>query len=449
MKEFFGLGDEWARPLPRGWLRRDALGAVVVFVCAVLGLEVMRSLGIGGVTWARWALYAASFLGALPLVWRRRFPVAVMLLSALHMFVFGLTQIVVMGNLAMQAAYFFAIFTAAAWGRDRLVAAYATGGVVLFMFGWVAVQLSIAALHDDLLDRYGGIEHVDRASVLLGPVTAAVLSSVMTNILFFVAAVATGANSWRGARSRARAQEQARTIEAQAEQLTERAVVEERLRIARELHDVVAHHVAAIGIQAAAARKVMTKNPEAATTALTHVEASSRDAVTQMRALLGTLRADSASRAQQGCAGDDARRPEPRLADIDALVDHVRAGGFAVRYDNLVGAGAHVPEALQHSLFRTVQEALANVRRHSTATSATVTLRSGGDGAHAYVEAEILDDGRPRAGTSGSGLGLLGLRERVTAHRGVVEVGPRLTGGYRVRVRLPLTPPVACEKESR
>lgn len=89
-----------------------------------------------------------------------------------------------------------------------------------------------------------------------------------------------------------------------------------------------------------------------------------------------------------------------------------------------------------------MQEALANIRRHSTATSASVTVRSGGGeegaGAARYAEVEILDEGRPRQGTSGSGMGLLGMRERVTAHRGSAEIGPRLTGGYRVRVRLPL-----------
>ena len=119
-----------------------------------------------------------------------------------------------------------------------------------------------------------------------------------------------------------------------------------------------------------------------------------------------------------------------------------RAGGFAVRYDNLVGAGAHVPEALQHSLFRTVQEALANVRRHSSAQTATVFVRvdrraEHGFG-HGYAEVEVLDDGRPLTGTSGSGLGLLGVRERLATHGGVSEIGPRVTGGYRVRVRMPL-----------
>lgn len=135
------------------------------------------------------------------------------------------------------------------------------------------------------------------------------------------------------------------------------------------------------------------------------------------------------------------RRPEPGLDDLPRLVEEVTSPGFDVELRDLIG-DVDVPGSVQHSLYRTVQEALANIRRHSTATSASVTVRSGGGeegaGAARYAEVEILDEGRPRQGTSGSGMGLLGMRERVTAHRGSAEIGPRLTGGYRVRVRLPL-----------
>ena len=100
-----------------------------------------------------------------------------------------------------------------------------------------------------------------------------------------------------------------------------------------------------------------------------------------------------------------------------------------------------VPALVASSLYRTVQEALANVRRHSTTARASVVLRTGTstDGIQ-YAEVEILDEGRPRPGTSGSGLGLLGMRERVRSHHGECQIGPRVTGGYRVRVRLPYKP---------
>lgn len=438
MKQFFGLDDEWVRRRPDAWLRRDVLIAILFFLGALLGLEVWRALGFSADSlWPRWALYLSAAIGAGPLVLRRRFPVTVMLVTAAHMFVMGLTQVPVMSSIAMQGVYFFAIFTALAWAPDRKLVTLAAAGLVLFMFGWLSVQWSVAAMNDDLLDSYNA-QPAKARDPWFGATAAAVLQGLMINVLYFATAVGAGANSWRGARARAFAHQQAQTITRQAGQLTEQAVVEERLRIARELHDVVAHHVAAIGIQAAAARKVMVKDPELATDSLSNVEASSREAVTQMRALLGTLRADGQHTANGSGEPTNgaARAPEPGLNDVAALVAGVRTPTFDVRLDDLVDV--EVPANVGHSIYRTVQEALANVQRHSTATAATVTLRAGGEGNGRYVEVEVLDDGRPRAGTSGSGLGLLGMRERVRAHHGSAEIGPRLTGGYRVRVRLPL-----------
>lgn len=436
MREFFGLDDEWVRPRPDAWLKRDLLIAALFFVGAVIGLEAWRALGLGAdELWPRWALYLSAAIGVAPLLVRRRFPITVMLLTAAHMFVMGLTQPAVMSAVAMQGVYFFAIFSALAWAPDRKLVALAAAGLVLFMFGWLTVQWSMANAQDYLLKSLGA--QPDQAKdPLIGPFAGAVLQMLIVNVLYFATAIGAGASSWRGARARAFAHDQAETIRHQADQLAEQAVVEERLRIARELHDVVAHHVAAIGIQAAAARKLMTKNPEQAADSLTNVEASSRDAVTQMRSLLGTLRAERVLTHAPPVQSDHA--PEPGLADVRCLVAEIGADAFTVHLDDLVRDPAAVPPNVGHSIYRTVQEALANVRRHSTATSATVTLRDGGEGRNRYIEAEILDDGRPRSGTSGSGLGLLGMRERVTAHRGVAEVGPRLTGGYRVRVRLPL-----------
>ena len=118
--------------------------------------------------------------------------------------------------------------------------------------------------------------------------------------------------------------------------------------------------------------------------------------------------------------------------------------GFSTTVSVAADAGhplEEVPPIIGLSLYRTAQEALANVRRHSTAHRAGVVLRTGeGPDRTPYAEVEVLDDGRPRTGTSGSGLGLLGMRERVRSHGGECEIGPRVTGGYRVRVRLPYRP---------
>ena len=154
-----------------------------------------------------------------------------------------------------------------------------------------------------------------------------------------------------------------------------------------------------------------------------------------MRALLGTLR-----QGERRSAEPD-RAPEPSLDAIPGLVDQLRGQGLDVTYTivaNPPDAAAAVGPAVGLTLYRTIQEALHNVRRHSTASAATVVLRVSGSGPSGFAEIEVLDAGRPRTGTSGTGLGLLGMRERVASRDGSLEIGPRATGGFRVRVRLPL-----------
>ncbi|MGL4174516.1 MAG: sensor histidine kinase, partial [Dermatophilaceae bacterium] len=231
--------------------------------------------------------------------------------------------------------------------------------------------------------------------------------------------------------------DQAATITEQGDLLRTRAVTEERLRIARELHDVVAHHVSVIGIQAAAARRVMSSDPAAAGAALGSIESSSREAVDSMRGLLGTLR--EVGRDQPDDAEAPDRAPQPGVRDLPAVVDAAQTPSRRVDFEvveSSPGAAGRLPAAMAHTAYRTVQEALANVERHSTATRVSVVVRVA-DGPGGFAEVEVVDDGRPRPASSGSGLGQLGIRERVASHRGEVEIGPRRTGGYRVRVRLP------------
>jgi len=291
------------------------------------------------------------------------------------------------------------------------------------------------------------VNETDRSPGLFPPVPSYLAYAALINIVFFGGAGALGIASWRGARRRHALAEQAHTIEQQAGALRDRAVVDERLRIARELHDVIAHHVAAIGVQAGAARRVMGSDPEAAAGALRTVEESSRSAVAEMRSLLGAFRSTD-RRDCPGPAGDAAghslRSAGHGLADIARLAASHDTAGFSTTVSVVTDAGHplhEVPPLLGLSLYRTAQEALANVRRHSTATHAGVVLRTGeARDRTPYAEVEILDEGRPRTGTSGSGLGLLGMRERVRSHGGECEIGPRVTGGYRVRVRLPYRP---------
>jgi signal transduction histidine kinase len=439
LARFFALDDDWER---EGRLDRwDVVVGLVTFVFAGIILETYRSSGaLQDLDLPVWVQWLAVATGAALLVPRRRYPLLVAAVAAMHMFAVGVSMPAVMGQITMQVIYFCAIYSGVAWGRSRRDVLVVVGLVVTFMFAWIAWQFAVGSGIDEIRD--GLEEDATRSFGVVPPVAAIVLLTGLVNLLYFGGAVVVGQLAWRGVRQRTRLAEQAALREEQGETLRRRAVLEERLRIARELHDVVAHHVSVIGINAGAARRVLGRDPAGAARALGQIEESSREAVTQMRGLLGTLR-DPDTDAPYPTA-DAARSPEPGLADLPALVDDHDAPGLAVSYrlvEEPEGCAAHVPAPVQLSIYRTAQEALANVRRHSTASRAGVVVRVERSATGGWAEVEVTDDGRPRPGTSGSGLGQLGIRERVATLRGEVEIGPRVTGGYRVRVRLPLGTP--------
>ncbi|WP_020142423.1 sensor histidine kinase [Terracoccus sp. 273MFTsu3.1] len=446
VRAYFGVDTDWERvpddsPRKR---RTDLWVALGFLVAGSLGVELLRSIDSLGAQQDSWVWpHVAVALGTVPLIWRHRWPLLVAAGLSLHLFVFGLLMPAVAVSMPMQVVYFLALFTGVAWARDRQAMLGVVAGVVLLMFGWLAWQLAVGSGVEEAMSR--GDEPLVHQG-LFSPAGAYVVYTLLINVFYFGGAIIGGQAAWRAALQRDRLAAQARTIDAQAASLQRQAVVEERLRIARELHDVVAHHVSVIGIQAAAARRVLRRDPDAAEGALRSVETSSRDAVAQMRGLLGTLRADDQEVGPDGTGpGARTRAPEPGLTDVAALARDAATHGLEVEchvVEDVPGAAASVPAPLGLSLYRTAQEALANVRRHSTAASATVFVRVDRRPehgfAHGYAEVEVLDGGRPRSGTSGTGLGLLGVRERLATHGGVSEIGPRVTGGYRVRVRMPL-----------
>lgn len=432
--EWFGVEDAWERPRPPVG-RPDAVLALTVESVSLLALELVRSSGGFEHTdvpvWAQWLAVSS---GAALLLGRRRWPLTVALLAAAHMFVAGVTMPEVMGQLSLQIVYFVALLSGVAWARDRRAMVVVVGTIVLFMFAWIGWQFALGSSIQEWLDD----EDLSEQIGVFPPIPAAIAITLLINVIYFGGAIVGGGVSWRAARQRHRLQEQASTIAAQAGRLREQAVVDERLRIARELHDVVAHGVSAMGIQAGAARRVLDRDPDAARRALANVEDASRDAVTQMRLLLGTLREGVGDRADAP-ADDAARAPGATVADLPSLVAAVSGEGLSVSLDVVPDCevvAERVPRGVGLAVYRTVQEALANVRRHSTADAVSVVVRVDAEGS--YAEVEVVDNGRSRHGTSGSGLGQLGIRERAATHGGHVEIGPRVTGGYRVRVRYPL-----------
>ncbi len=446
--DFFAVDDVWERPAP-AVSRRDVAVTAGILVLALLTLEMSRSLGgLDHTPGPVWVQRLAVVAGAALLLPRRRLPLTVATLAAAHMFVVGVTMPAVMGQVSLQVVYFVAFFSGVAWARDRRAMTVVVGAIVTIMLVWVAWQFALGNAVEQLLAHAG--TRRSTGDGWLDPVVAGVGLTFLVNVVYFGGAVVGGQVAWRGARQRSRLEDQARTIAGQTEHLRRTAVVEERLRIARELHDVVAHHVSVIGVQAAAGRRVLDRDPEAARRALEQVELSSREAVTQMRDLLGTLRGGGGEEPEER-----GRTPEPGIAEVAPLVEQARGGARAVGYDLVEspeGAARLVPGPIALSVYRTVQEALTNVERHSTARRVGVVVRvqaREGSSPGEFVEVEVLDDGRPRRGTSGSGLGQLGIRERAASHRGEVEIGPRAVGGYRVRVRYPLRPGGGAPRAAR
>jgi signal transduction histidine kinase len=218
-------------------------------------------------------------------------------------------------------------------------------------------------------------------------------------------------------------EERARHLAETREEEARRRVAEERLRIARDLHDSVAHTLASISVQAGVGAHVLDERPADARDALLAIKDTSREALTELRATLGMLRSDDTT----------SREPAAGLDRLPALVASSRATGLPV--DLVVeGEARALPPALDAAAFRIVQESLTNVIRHAGPARATVAVRHGDD----RLEIEVTDDGRGVPEGSTGGHGLAGMRERVALLGGALDAGARPAGGYRVRARLPL-----------
>ncbi|MEU8389613.1 histidine kinase [Micromonospora sp. NPDC048842] len=219
-------------------------------------------------------------------------------------------------------------------------------------------------------------------------------------------------------------------LEAQAElserEQERRAVLEERTRIARELHDVVAHHMSLIAVQAETAPYRLTDVPAPAAAEFVAIAASARDALTDMRRLLGVLRSET---------GGPQTAPQPDLTDLDAMVDAARRAGLPVTLDAEPVEDDRVPAPVGLAAYRIVQEGLANAARHAAGAAVRVTVRAGRSGLVVRVENSPADV-RPTA-DGGPGHGLTGMRERATSLGGTFTAGPLPDGGYAVAAELP------------
>ncbi|WP_433796321.1 sensor histidine kinase [Actinoplanes sp. CA-252034] len=250
--------------------------------------------------------------------------------------------------------------------------------------------------------------------------------AVVVLLLWFGLAVAAGSAVRTRRAYIAVLEERAVRAEQTREQEARRRVAEERLRIARELHDVVAHHIAVINVQAGVAGHLVRRQPDAAEDALGHVRVAARTALEELATLLGVLRRDDEP--------DTPTEPAPSLTRLDGLIDSF-AASQPIRWTT-AGRPRALPSAVDVAAYRILQESLTNVCRH--ASGATVTVRIAYE--TAGVTVEVCDDGGTGPadpGSSGSGLGLIGMRERAESVGGTFSAGRRAEGGFRVRAVLP------------
>jgi signal transduction histidine kinase len=233
-------------------------------------------------------------------------------------------------------------------------------------------------------------------------------------------------------------------LERERDLMARQAVAVERARIARELHDVVAHHVSVMVIQAGAAQASLPPDAGAAGQAIEAIRETGREAMAEMRRLLGLLRSEEAAEGEAESATavlSDARAPQPGVTDLEALVERTREAGISVALE-IVGSPSRVPAGVDLSVYRVAQEALTNTLRHAgPGAQASLRLRFEPD----WVSLECRDDGHGKPAleaverrNAGLGHGLVGMRERVALFGGTLEAGPIPGGGYRVLARFPI-----------
>jgi signal transduction histidine kinase len=252
------------------------------------------------------------------------------------------------------------------------------------------------------------------------------VSGTTANIPFiwvpFCAAAAAGRALRARDRRHAETSDRARRLEAEHDASVRAAVAAERERIARELHDIVAHCVSVMVVQAGAAEDLLDRAPQRAREPLLAIQESGRDAVAELRRMLGLLRGEAAP----------ALTPQPGTAEVDELVAQIDAAGVPVRLQ-VIGTPRPLPPGVELASYRIIQEALTNTLKHAGPATATVSLRYGGES----LEIEVVDDGRGGK-VNGRGHGLIGMRERVMLYGGELDAGSRSEGGFFVRARLPV-----------
>ena len=395
---------------PRQIVRPVAIDAAIALGVALLGLG--SGLGVGRNGHLPAGATAALTAMGLILFARRRFPGAVVAVMA------ALVAAVAVTHVSLEAAFIAVLvggYSAAVYGSHLLAR--------VLLVSAIAALLGL------------GIAEVLGAGNWLGT-----HFPVFRTILAAAGAWLVGLLVRRQFQARAdhiaMLAERAELLAAKQEESERRATLAERLRIAREMHDIVAHHISVVVIQAQGAQRVADFDPARAKTAMADVERISRTALEEMRRMLGLLRSGEPAAAP---LPDGTYVPSAGLADIEILAERLRRVGLRITVVRR-GEPADVPEDIGLTVYRIVQESLTNVLKHAGPTAAIVELDFSDD-----LAVTITDDGRGASvtltGLPGAGRGTTGMRERVAALGGKLSAGPKPGGGYRVRATIPLESP--------
>ncbi|MFB7249743.1 sensor histidine kinase [Microbacterium sp. NPDC056234] len=409
------------RPVTPQQRRYDLLLAGVVFVSGVVSAVLSSISEIYGDEQAPlWHALVYLVVLAAPLAFRRVRPAQVAIIVSAAYFAavtFRIPELYA-GNVAM----FIALYTVGAWMTNRRAAMVVRSVIIAGMFGWL-----IITTYRDAIDIARDEEVIAGA---MSPYIAFMMLQLLLNVLYFGGAYYFGERAWGAAMQRAALEQRTADLEREREVTAAQAVALDRVRIARELHDVVAHHVSVMGVQAGAARVVIDTAPDQAAHILSGIEESAREAISELHNLLETLRSSDED------AADSASTLE--VGDIADLVAATTEAGIPTTYD-VIGEPRAVPPMIAVNLYRIAQESLTNARRHAGAgATADVRLRY----TDTAIELEVVNTGR-RVLTTRAGLGQLGMRERAAASGGTIESGPRDRGGWRVRVTVPLVAALA------
>jgi signal transduction histidine kinase len=386
--------------LSRRWVA-DGLLALAVGTVNLLAAGVSNTAGVGRTPWR--PLDALGYLllvaGPLALVFRRRWPLGVLVAVQAASIAYS-ARTYPEGGTGLTG--YVALYTLAVWEQRRWLVAAATAASVATAF-----TLEVVFYGTTMIDG----EPFYVAGVVL---SATFLGEAVRNRRAYVTEL----------RNRAELAERTKEEEAR------RRVDEERLRIARELHDVVSHSIGVISVQAGVASHLLERRPDKAAKALVTIREASDEALGELHAMLGVLRQPDGQGAPL--------TPAPGLAQLGALVAQAEAAGLQVAV--AVDDGAQrLPPALDLACYRIVQESLTNVVRHAHARHATVTVTAAGDALVVTVDDDGTGAAAPGSGTgNGAGQGIVGMRERARALGGTLEAGPRREGGFRVRASLPV-----------